>query len=281
MRHWKKYLLNFICSMITIFFRTLRDKKITLLIYCVSALLVAWMYIALFPSMKGMSEDFMKLLDGYPDAFLSMFPISEASFVNLENFLAMENYSFMVPIMLLFLISSIAGLSIAGEIEKGTAEIILARPVSRIKIFFGRYFAGIFGLALFTLSATVLLPPIAAIYGIHYVFANYVTIFCITMLFGWATFSLAMLLSAIFSEKSKVYMTLGGIYISMYVIQIISGLSEKWSDTKYFSFFYYYDYEAAIVSNSIDWINISVFSVFAILATLIAAYYFKRRDITI
>ncbi|MFA6524682.1 MAG: ABC transporter permease subunit [Patescibacteria group bacterium] len=267
--------------MITIFFRTLRDKKITLLIYCVSALLVAWMYIALFPSMKGMSEDFMKLLDGYPDAFLSMFPISEASFVNLENFLAMENYSFMVPIMLLFLISSIAGLSIAGEIEKGTAEIILARPVSRIKIFFGRYFAGIFGLALFTLSATVLLPPIAAIYGIHYVFANYVTIFCITMLFGWATFSLAMLLSAIFSEKSKVYMTLGGIYISMYVIQIISGLSEKWSDTKYFSFFYYYDYEAAIVSNSIDWINISVFSVFAILATLIAAYYFKRRDITI
>ncbi|MFA6271532.1 MAG: ABC transporter permease subunit [Patescibacteria group bacterium] len=267
--------------MITIFLRSIKDKKITLLIYCVSALVVAWMYIALFPSMKGMSEDFMKLLAGYPDAFLSMFPISEASFVNIENFLAMENYSFMVPIMLIFLISSIAGLSIAGEIEKGTAEIVLARPVSRIGIFFGRYFAGIFGLALFTLSATILLPPIAAIYNIDYVFANYVAIFSITMLFGWATFSLAMLLSAIFSEKSKVYMILGGIYISMYVIQIVSGFSEKWADTKYFSFFYYYDYESAIVNNSIDWLNVAVFSLVSLIFTIVAAYYFKHRDIAI
>ncbi|MFA6391390.1 MAG: ABC transporter permease subunit [Patescibacteria group bacterium] len=267
--------------MITIFLRTIKDKRIMLLVYCISALVVAWMYIALFPSMKGMSEDFMKLLEGYPEAFLSMFPISEASFVNIENFLAMENYSFMVPIMMIFLLSSMAGLSIAGEIEKGTAEIILARPVSRVRIFFGRYFAGIFGLVLFSLSATILLPPIAEIYNVDYVFANYVSTFFITALFGWATFSLAMLLSALFSEKSRVYMVLGSVYISMYVIQIISALSDKWSDTKYLSFFYYYDYESAIINNSIDWINVAVFSLFAVITTIIAAYYFKHRDVTI
>lgn len=267
--------------MFTIFWRTIKDRKLSLLVYCLSALALIWMYIALLPSMEKMAEDFLELLSAYPEAFVSMFPINEASFANIENFLAIENYSFMFPILMIFLLAGIAGVSLAGEVEKGTTEIVLSSPISRLKIFFGKYLFGIFALILFSLCSTLAVAPMAELYDVVYKYENYVTMFAMCLLFGWVTFSLAMFLSSIFSERSKVYMFLGGIYILMYVLQIVSTMSEKWADIKYASFFHYYDFEAAVVNNSIESLNIFIFAGFAMFFTVIGVYWFNKRDIAI
>jgi ABC-2 type transport system permease protein len=267
--------------MFTILWRTIKDRKLSLLVYCLSALGLIWMYIALLPSMEKMADSLLELLSGYPDAFVSMFPIGAESFANIENFLAIENYSFMVPILMIFLLTAIAGVSLAGEVEKGTAEIVLASPVSRVKIFFGKYIYGMIAVVLFSLCSTLAVAPMAGMYDVAYKLPNYFTMFTMCLLFGWVTFSLAMLLSAIFSEKSRVYMVLGGLYIMMYVIQIVSTLSEQWSDVKYASFFHYYDYESAVVDNIISASSIWVFGILAIIFTIAGAYWFNRRDIAI
>ncbi|MBU0612741.1 ABC transporter permease [Patescibacteria group bacterium] len=267
--------------MFTILWRTIKDRKYSLLIYCLSALALIWMYIALLPAMERMADSMIELLSGYPDAFVSMFPINAESFANIENFLAIENYSFMVPILMIFMLTAIAGVSLAGEVETGTAEIILSTPISRVKIFFGKYIYGIIAIAFFSLCSTLSVIPVAKIYDVSYIAANYFTMFGMCLLFGWITFSLAMFLSAIFSEKSRVYMFLGGIYIMMYVVQIVSTLSEQWSDVKYISFFHYYDYEAAIINNSIGASSIWVFGILAIIFTVAGAYWYNRRDFAI
>jgi ABC-2 type transport system permease protein len=253
----------------------------SLLVYCLAALSLIWMYILLLPSMQDMAESFMKMLEGYPEAFLSMFPISEASFVSVENFLAMEYYSFMVPILIIVLTAGIAGSAISGEIEKGTAEILLAQPVSRSQIYLGQVTFGAFAVLLFSLFSTLAVIPIAGIYDVNYSTGNFFSMFLVCVLFGIMVLCLSMFFSALFSEKSRVSMSVGSIFVAMYVLYVTSTLAPKLEDIKYFSFFHYYDYESAVIYNNVSWQNTCVLLAASIIFGLAGMYLFRKRDIAI
>ena len=267
--------------MFRIFWRTIKDRKISLIIYCISSILLVWMYVAMFPSILDQAESMNQLMESYPEGLLKAFGIEEAIFDTVERFLSMEHFSFIWPIMVMFLMISLAGVSLAGEVEKGTVEILLSRPVSRIKIFFARYLAGIFTLVLFTACSVFAAIPLAELHDIDYVFENYFTASIICFLFGWAIFSIAMMLSAIFSERSKVYMLTGGLLILMYVLNIIAAIKEELEELKYISFFYYYDYIEALVRNNIELLPVVVFTGVAVVCTAIGALWFNKRDIAI
>ena len=136
--------------MFTIFWRTIKDKKIFISIYCICAILMMFMYVAMYPSIEEKSEEFNQLMENYPEGMMKAFNIETISFDKLENFLSIENYSIIWPLMAMFMMVSLAGYSISKEIEKGTAEILLAKPISRLKIYFSRYLTGVIVLLVFT-----------------------------------------------------------------------------------------------------------------------------------
>lgn len=267
--------------MFRIFWQTIKDRKISLIVYCIAVVLMVWMYVAMFPSIQEQAESMNQLMESYPEGLLKAFGIEELVFDTVERFLSMEQFSFVWPIMVMFLMISLAGVSLAGEVEKGTIEILLSRPVSRIKIFFARYLAGIFTLAVFTACSAFAAIPLAKLHGIDYAAENYFMVAIICFLFGWAIFSIAMMLSAIFSERSKVYMLTGGLLILMYVLNIIAALKEGLADLKYISFFYYYDYVEALVRNNIELLPVVVFCAVAVVCTAIGVFWFNKRDVAI
>jgi ABC-2 type transport system permease protein len=239
------------------------------------------MYIALFPSIQQQSESFNELMKNYPESFAKAFGLDEITFDTLENFLSMEQFSIIWPIMVIFMLIAIAGNSLAGEIERGTVELLLSRPVSRIKIFFSKYFVGIFSLFAFSITSIFAVFPLAKIHNIDFVAPNYVSLALISFLFGWAVFSLAIFFSAIFSERSKVYMSAGGILIAMYVLNLISSLKENFDGLKYGSFFHYYSSNDALIHNTLNLTSILIFVLSSILLTGLALYFFNKRDIAI
>lgn len=252
-----------------------------MIVYCLAGIGLLWMYIALFPSIQKQSASFNELMKNYPEALMKAFGLESLNFASVENYLAMEQFSIIWPIMVIFLVVSLAGGAIAGEIEKGTAEIMLSKPVSRLKIFFGKYLAGIFTIAIFIVCSIFAVMPLAELHNIDYIFKNYVTLAIVSFLFGLAIFSLAMLFSAIFSEKSKVYMTAGGILILMYVLNIIASLKDNLKNLKYLSFFHYYDPDQALIKNIINNTGVLVFVIVIVVCTVLAVVWFKKRDVTV
>lgn len=267
--------------MLNIALRALKDKKIFLLSFILGGVGMAWMYAALFPTIGKMSESYSEILKSFPEAFLEAFGISETGFAGFESYMSTEHFSFVWPILIIILIISFAGSSLSREIEKGTMEILLSLPVSRLKIFFGKYLAGLSGLIIFTLFSVLSIIPLAQAYHIEYATDRYFTMSLLGFLFGMAVFSISMLISAIFSDRSKVSIIMGGGLLGMYVIKIISILNDKLDKLKYLSFFYYYDAPKALVNNSISPETFIVFISVAIIATTLAAYWFSRRDVAV
>jgi len=267
--------------MLNIFLRTIKDRKISLAIYSTAGLIFLWMYVALFPSMQKNAEAFEEMFENMPEIFFKALGIESLGFSTIEQFLSIEHFSLVWPLMAIFLLLSIAGSSLAGEIEKGTAELLLSKPISRLKLFLGKYMSGIFSLLVFTVISIFAIAALAPMHAVSYNFANFALAAVLSFLFGWAIFSMGMLFSAIFSERSRVYMACGAILLVMYVLNVIALLSENLEWLKYASFFHYYDYHAAIVDGSLDIFNVLLFGGVITVFSIGAAWWFTRRDIAV
>ena len=240
-----------------------------------------WMYVGMFPSFSEASSDFDELLESFPEGLLKAFDIQELSFNTIEKFLDMEQYGIIFPLMMIFLFVGFATSAIAREIENGTIEFILAKPISRTKIFFGRYLAGVISILIVNFFVICSVFPFALIYDVEVTSKNHIYGFFLGVLFSWAVFSLSYMLSCFFSERTKVYMSAGGVLLLMYVANIAATISEPLEKLQYLSFFHYYEHHAAFVLGEISIIPILVFSVVAIVTTIIGLVCFNKRDIAI
>lgn len=266
-----------------IFWRTLKDKRTSLIAYTVGASATVWMYIALFPAIQQQAEQLNKLLDAYPKGFMEAFGFNgtQALFSTLEAFMSTEYFSFFWPIMVITMMIAFANLMVVGEIEKGTIELSLAQPVSRLKLFFTRYFAGVAYFMFFNTISVFVMIPIARIYNIGYQLENYYTILGVSTLCGLAIFSLATFCSTLFSEKGKAVAVSASVLLSMYVLNIVSTLKDTLKDVRYFSIFYYFNPAKVFGNNEIVQYSVPVFVGIIVVFTLAAAWWFNRRDIAV
>lgn len=265
----------------TILLRILKDRRISLIVYCLTGMALLWIFIAMYPIIQEQTTAILDVVEGMPEGFLKAFGVDGDNFTTIEGFLATKQYSATWPIMVILLLVALAGTVIAGEIEKGSIEITLSRPVSRLGIFFGRYLVGLSSLVVFTFCSVFSIVPLAALYNIDIEITNILKLTVITFLFGWAILSLSMFLSSVFSEKNKVYMIVGGLMIGMYILNTIALIQESIDYIKYASFFHYLDTIGALIFDTIGTTSIIVFTFSAILFTILGAWWFNKRDIAV
>ncbi|MFA5107010.1 MAG: ABC transporter permease subunit [Patescibacteria group bacterium] len=266
-------------NMWSIIVRFLKDRRISLLVYCLSGVAFLEMYVAIYPSIFSQAARFNELFQSYPKEFLKAFGVDRLDMSTLENYIAMEHFSMIWPLMMIILMISIAGGALAGEIERGTIELVLSRPISRLKLFIGRYTYGFIALAIFILTTVFMIIPLAELHNVTYDAGRYYLIAILGLLFGLAVFSLAMLASALFSEKGRVSMIMGGLLVLMYVLNLVAALKENLSDLKYLSFFHYFDAQSALTKGELNLTSVWVFAGIIVVSTIVGAVVWKRRDV--
>lgn len=265
----------------SLFIQTIKDRRRSLIVYSLAAVGMMLMYVSMYPSIQDKAQEFNQIMKSYPEGIMKAMNIEEMNFDTIEKFLAVEYFSFIWPILALFFFISFAGGNLAREIEKGTIEVLLAKPVSRFSLYCARYCGGMAALLLFTFISIFCIIPLAWFFDIEYIFQSYYSVSVISFLFVIAAYSMSMMFSAFFSERGKVYMMMGGILIIMYVMNVVVAFKEQWKNIQYFSFFYYYHYHQAFIHHEIDELSIIVFSSIAVVSMLIGAYWFQKKDITI
>lgn len=260
-------------------YKELRQRRWSIIAYCLVAFGFMWLYIAIFPSFESESKKFNELLATLPKAMLEAFNINGLIINSLESYIAARHLSFTWPIMAILLMVSFGGQTIAGEIERGTMATMLSLPISRIKIFFAKYFTSILVLVFFCIFSILTIFPLGATIDRGVDVSNVLLVTFISMLFGWVIMSASFMVSSFAKERSTVYFTIGGSLLVMYVLNIVSSLIESAEKLQYASIFYYYTPSDAIVRGDIDPVAIIVMTIAALVCTIVGAIAFTRRDI--
>jgi ABC-2 type transport system permease protein len=269
--------------MFAIFSRIFKDKRNSLIAYLIGAGVFVLMYLSLFPALREQAEMLNKLLESYPKGLMSAFGFegTNAFFATVENYMGTEFFSFFWPILTVIMTISFANSMIVTEVEKGTIEIALAQPVSRLKLFFSRYLAGGLYFGIFSGVSIFFIPLFSALWRFDFKLENYFTMWLVAFFFGLSVFSMASFFSAIFSERGRAIFATTGIIITMYALNIISGLKDSLKNLKYFSFFHYLNAPQVLGKNQIVDYTFLVFGGVIIVFTLAAALWFNKRDIAV
>ena len=266
--------------MLTLLIKTVKKNLINLLIYSTIGIAFVWMYIAIFPSFSKEGQSLQQAFEAIPEGLLKAFAIEIDTFVgSIEGFMAGEYFSILWPIILIILIISYASGAIAGEIDKGTIELLLSQPISRLKIFLAKYLSGLTIITTFIILTNFSVVPFAFLHNVDYRIQNYLTMSIIGFLFAFAIFGICIMISSISSSRGRPAAITGGMLIIMYGLNLFSAFQESLDSLKYASFFHYFDFNSAVVHNQIDILNASVFLVVGVVTTVVGAVIFIKRDI--
>lgn len=175
---------------------------------------------------------------------------------------------------------TLAARAIAGEVEHGAIELILAQPISRAQYFTAHVAFGIGAITFITLSGIIGsvigrqifdLPPIAMVDGWRLT-ANLV-------LLQGAIYAMTLLLSAFGRENGQV--ALGGVLLAVvsYLIEVISSM---WSTVAFlhpYALHSYYNPRHILTQGELPPSALPVLAAFILVMGSAAFFRFSRRDL--
>lgn len=266
--------------MMAFFIRMLRDKYRLWLGYIVMTIILIETYVALFPSIKQQASGFDQMLQSMPAGLLKAFGMDPAnfSFGSFQGYMSSEYLSFLWPIIAIAFAISIANYVSVRETDSGTIEALLSLPVQRSRILLERYLAGLVLIVTFAFASLLSALPLAQLHNVTFQTDNFITAAIGASLFTACVYTLATLMSVLFTVKGKATMVSSGILIAMYVMNVIASLNDNLKNLRYGSIFNYFNGSDLLSKNVYpDYMFIALGGAIIILFSL-AAVWFNRRD---
>lgn len=242
-------------------------------------------WIGLYGVLMAFFYPSMTEMDDLLDDFVAMFP--EAVLAFFENitiigtpmgFLDVYYFSYLHLIIGILAVSTGAGL-LAGDEEKGILDLVLAHPVSRSGLFFGRVFGLIMALILVLAGGWLSWMIPAGHVGLALspleLLLPFLPLLAVLLLFS----SMALLLSMILPAARQAGMLSGAILVGNYLIQGLAKINDTLQPVIKYTPLHYYQGGAAVEGLNLHWLG-GLFA--ASLPLLLAAWLlFLRRDIRV
>ncbi|OFW35082.1 MAG: ABC transporter permease [Candidatus Aquicultor primus] len=255
----------------------LRQNQKAAIIWTISLVAGAALYLSLFPAFATETETLRKLLEGFPPAFRKAFGVTLESFSTISGFYSM----ILSYVMLAGSIQAMnLGTSIVSKEERGkTAEFLLTKPVRRSQILTAKLLAAFVILLItnvvYLVAVPLLLNAIAgAIIDTKTFLLLSFTLFFVQLFFLGLGFLISATVSKIRSVLAVSLSTVFGFYIAGALDSIIGNTA-----IRYLTPFKYFDF-AYIVKNSSYELQFVIIEVIVVISAIFTSYYiYVKRDI--
>jgi ABC-2 type transport system permease protein len=137
--------------MLAEYLNTLRRLRGAIIGWSIGLLLYDVMMASFWDSIAGMGDEFTAMLENYPEEIMAFFP-TIAEFTSPIGYMDTYYSAFMVVIIPFFAITTCAKL-LVGDEEDGILDLVISYPISRTKLFWGRFLAFFTGTVLILLAA--------------------------------------------------------------------------------------------------------------------------------
>lgn len=260
--------------------RSLLDRRLSLGIYCLGVAAYSAMIIAIWPSMSSDLKTLEQLWENYPEGLKAAFG-ANVTIATFDGFLTLEYFSLMWVIIAAAFAISISTAAFAGEIEKGTMELLLSQPLSRRVIALTRMAYLKIGLAL--IIAATMLPIVlgALLVDEEISLAGILALSLQGFLLFLSIAGLGFFFSALMSDRGRAVFITVGLLIFSYALDLLSQFSDFVDNFHFLSLFNYYDPYRYIHSADIAWGDLAVLLAVAVIADIAATAIFQRRDIAV
>ena len=261
-----------------VFLKSLRDQRRSLMFWGIGVAALSLLTILFYPSVKEVPE-FSKLFEE-SEALTRVFAGGFSDLASPEGYLNSQLYSLLVPILfLIFTIGQGSG-AIAGEEEKGTLDILLSNPTTRLQVLIQKFAAMAVATSMlaFVLWLSVVIG--GAIVDMDLSLWRTAQVTLSGMLLGFLFGALALMLGSTLGKRGLSTGIAGALAIGTYFIYALAPLAEGLEPVqKVFPFYYYIG--ADPLTNGLNLAHAGVLIGITAALLAVAIITFERRDLAV
>jgi ABC-2 type transport system permease protein len=229
----------------------------------------------LFSEQQG---EFLQMIESYPPEFLAFFGEDVSTISTPKGYLGMYGFSMLPIIIGIFALMAGSGLFASDE-ESGRLDLIVAHPVSRTRLFWGRVSALVAAtLAILTLGwlgFCVLLGGSSLSLSWGEMALPFLPVLAQASIYA----TLALLFSMLLPARRLAAMGAGVVMVASYLLSSLASMNENLATIAQLLPYEYFQGGDAIDGLNVGWL-LGLLAVSALFA-LLAAWRFQRRDIRI
>lgn len=260
----------------TVFMRTLRDQRRSLVWWTVGFVGTVLLYAAFWPNIRDNASELTKYVENMPDFMRNL--IGEVSFGTPEGYIQSEVFTFLGPILLLVYAVGAGGRAIAGEEEAGSLDLLLSTPVRRRRVLLDKFWAMLAATFWLTFAMWASLLAIGPAFdlrpGLEGFTAASLNLFLLAFAFG----SLALAVGAATGSKGLAIGVPSGVALITFILNTLAPSVDWLEPYRVLSPFYYYSAGNPIL-NGLDPSHALVLATISIVALALALWAFERRDL--
>jgi ABC-2 type transport system permease protein len=260
------------------FKHTLRRKRGAIIGWGIGLALYGVLMVSLFDSITQI-EGFETLLKSYPEELMAFF--GGADFLALttpKGYMDIYYFSYMAVIVGIYAAVAGAGLLVSDE-EKGILDLVLAHPVSRTALFWGRLLGFVIVTAIILLISWLswALPAQATSMELSWLefLRPFIPLFAQLIFFG----TLALLLSVVLPSGRLAMALTAGLLVGNYLLLGLGNINEDLQAIVEYTPMHFYQGGDAI--SGIDWGQFAGLLAVSLIFALLAWWRFQRRDIRV
>lgn len=257
--------------------KTLYDRRWFVLGWSITMFFMVFIVMTFFPSFSQ-SGALDKIAETVPPAFKALLGDPD-SFHTIRGYLATQLYDIRVP-LLLMIMSLVLAQGLAGsEEEKGSLRTLLTTPLSRGRILWERWTAGVVIIGV-TIVATVVGAYIGALVIGETVPNDMIwRLAAMSWLFGIAAFTITYAVGTAWGKRGLMMAVGLTVTFGSFIISSFAKSVEWLEPFKYASLLNYYD-TTTIKDGAFNTTDVWLLAVLAIIFMLIAQLGFRRRDVS-
>ncbi|MCH8992384.1 MAG: ABC transporter permease subunit, partial [Acidobacteria bacterium] len=140
----------------SVFTKTIWERRWGMVGWILGGFAIAGVIVALYPIIRD-SADLIELIEQLPEQFIALAGIDPEIFTTGYGFLQAQMYSLLGPLLILILAIGFGSSATAAEESNGTADLLLATPVTRSRVVVDKSLAMVVLVAVLVLTFAVVL----------------------------------------------------------------------------------------------------------------------------
>jgi ABC-2 type transport system permease protein len=262
--------------MLAEFKHTLRRMRGQIIGWSIGVALYGLLMVSLFDSIAEI-EGLQEIIASYPQELLAFFGDLQA-IATAQGYLDIYYFTYMHLIIGIFAVAAGAAL-VVGDEEKGTLDLIMAHPISRTGLFWGRLLGYLAAIAIILLAGWLSWVVPAQGTGMDLTWIEFLRpflpLFAVLALFG----ALALLLSMFLPSARMAGMVSGGLLVANFLVSGLARTNETLEAIVELTPLHFYQAGAAI--EGVNWGWFAGLLAAALVLALLAWWRFLRRDIRV
>jgi len=259
------------------FKHTMRRLRGQMIGWGIGLALYVVLMVSFYSSVARMGNLYEELLKFYPKEMMGFF--SSIREINTpQGYLDIYYFNYMTVILGIFVVGACASL-LVGDEEKGVLDLVMAHPVSRTALFWGRLLGFVTATAVILLVSWLSWVIPSGRSGLELTWIKFLQpflpLFAELLLFG----TVALLLSMVLPSGRMAGMTTGGLLIANYLLIGLANINQDLKPIVKYTPLHYYQGGYAV--SGLKWGWLAGLLAVSVVFVLLAWWRIQRRDIRV